>query len=380
MIKEKKQEIKDSVFQEQPPSPEKENDDKDGKDDGKPKSSYALDDMEKATFDACKEKMRPVKKALKMLESPEGTMTEKDQVSQTRQCLLKIGDHITEITSHYKDGDVVTEWRNNLWTFVSKFTSFEAKKLFKLYKHAAKKRDETKAQERTQNRPAPQSQRAPQDSSGMSHSRKHPGDHAPQRSSNDLKRPMEGGSSSHLGPGGKVPRMDRTNSGSSSHGGGRHSGSGDGYDPRRSSLSHSDRVSGSTKDRPRDGSRDGHDHSHRYHDPQRDRPSYHASDYSRTHDRPSEHGRSHDQHSRPSYERNSDHHFRSYEKSRDRRDEHHRSSVREYSSESRHHSYRDRSSDSSSSRHGNPSSSPKSGEAKRYGEDRRNVEIDREKR
>lgn len=33
----------------------------------------------------CKEKMRPVKKALKMLESPEGTMTEKDQVSQTRQ-------------------------------------------------------------------------------------------------------------------------------------------------------------------------------------------------------------------------------------------------------------------------------------------------------
>ena len=52
MIKEKKQEIKDSVFQEQPPSPEKENDDKDGKDDGKPKSSYALDDMEKATFDA----------------------------------------------------------------------------------------------------------------------------------------------------------------------------------------------------------------------------------------------------------------------------------------------------------------------------------------
>lgn len=33
----------------------------------------------------CKEKMRPVKRALKMLESPEGTMTEKDQVSQTRQ-------------------------------------------------------------------------------------------------------------------------------------------------------------------------------------------------------------------------------------------------------------------------------------------------------
>ena len=35
----------------------------------------------------------------------------------------------------------------NLWSFVSKFTAFEAKKLFKLYKHAAKKRDETKQQE-----------------------------------------------------------------------------------------------------------------------------------------------------------------------------------------------------------------------------------------
>lgn len=374
VIKEKKPEIKDSVFQEEPPTPEKDTEDKESKDDGKPKSSYALDDMEKATFEACKEKMRPVKRALKMLESPEGTMTEKDQVSQTRQCLLKIGDHITEITSHYKEGDVVTEWRNNLWTFVSKFTSFEAKKLFKLYKHAAKKRDESKAQERTQNRPAPQSQRTPQDSSGMS--RKHLGDHAPQRSSNDLKRQMEGGSSSHLGPGGKVPRMDRTNSGSSSHSGGRHSGGGDGYDPRRSSFSHSDRVSGSTKDRPRDG----HDHSHRYHEPQRDRPSYHTSDYSRTHDRPSEHSRSHDQHSRASYERNSDHHSRSYEKSRDRRDDHHRSSVREYSSESRYHAHRDRNSDSSSSRHGNQTSSPKSGEGKRHGEDRRSLETDREKR
>ena len=105
--------------------------------------------------------------------------------------------------------------------------------------------------QRTQNRPAPQSQRTPQDSSGMS--RKHLCDLVPQRSSNNLKRQMEGGNSSHLGPGGKVPRMDRTNSGSSSHSGGRHSGGGDGYDPRRSSFSHSDRVSGSTKDRPRDG-------------------------------------------------------------------------------------------------------------------------------
>lgn len=87
----------------------------------------------------------------------------------------------------------------------------------------------------------PQSQRPPQDP------KKHPGDHAPFRS-NDLKRPLDGG-----GPGGKIPRMDRTYSGSS-HSGGRHSGSGDSYDPRRSSsFSHTDRTGGATKDRSRDG-------------------------------------------------------------------------------------------------------------------------------
>ena len=85
-------------------------------------------------------------------------------------------------------------------------------------------------------------QRPPQDS------KKHPGDHAHQRSS-DLKRPTDGG-----GPGGKIPRMDRTYSGSSSHSGGRPSGSGDSYDPRRSSsFSHSDRTGTSSKERSRDG-------------------------------------------------------------------------------------------------------------------------------
>ena len=47
-------------------------------------SSLCFTDASFALFQ-CKEKMRPVKRALKMLESPEGTMAEKDQVSQTRQ-------------------------------------------------------------------------------------------------------------------------------------------------------------------------------------------------------------------------------------------------------------------------------------------------------
>ena len=107
--------------------------------------------------------------------------------------------------------------------------------------------------QRTQHKPAPHSQRPPQDSSGGSLSKKHPGDHHTPQRPNDLKRPVDGGGSSHLGPGGKIPRMDRTYSGSSAHSGGRHSGSGDGYDPRRSSFSHSERAGGSTKDRSRDG-------------------------------------------------------------------------------------------------------------------------------
>ena len=52
--------------------------------------------------------------------------------------------HVITYNNHIISLSVV---RSNLWTFVSKFTSFEAKKLFKLYKHAAKKREETKSQE-----------------------------------------------------------------------------------------------------------------------------------------------------------------------------------------------------------------------------------------
>ena len=35
--------------------------------------------------------------------------------------------------------DKAKDWRNNLWLFVSNFTDFDARKLFKLYKHAVKK-------------------------------------------------------------------------------------------------------------------------------------------------------------------------------------------------------------------------------------------------
>uniref|UniRef100_A0A669CYB6 Chromodomain helicase DNA binding protein 1 n=1 Tax=Oreochromis niloticus TaxID=8128 RepID=A0A669CYB6_ORENI len=90
----------------------------------------------------CKERMRPVKAALKQLDRPEKGLSEREQLEHTRQCLIKIGDHITECLKEYSNPDLIKQWRKNLWIFVSKFTEFDARKLHKLYKHAVKKRQE----------------------------------------------------------------------------------------------------------------------------------------------------------------------------------------------------------------------------------------------
>lgn len=95
-------------------------------------------ELDPEIFKQCKEKMRDVKKALKALDKPDPDNTEDQQVNHTRQCLIKIGTHIDGILGEMKE-DKAKEWRSNLWFFVSKFTEFDAKKLFKLYKHAKKK-------------------------------------------------------------------------------------------------------------------------------------------------------------------------------------------------------------------------------------------------
>ncbi|XP_071486143.1 chromodomain-helicase-DNA-binding protein 1-like [Diadema antillarum] len=102
-------------------------------------------DLDNATFSACKEKMRPVKRALKLLDNPPEDVSEKEQLNHTRQCLLKIGDRINECTQEYKDPNKIQAWKGYLWTFVAKFTEFDAKKLFRLYRHAQRKRDEDEA-------------------------------------------------------------------------------------------------------------------------------------------------------------------------------------------------------------------------------------------
>lgn len=88
-------------------------------------------DLDPHIFSQCKEKLRPVKKVLKQLsENPAAKETD---------CLLKIGARILECLNDYKnEPEVAKEWRNHLWTFVSKFTEYSPKRVYKMYKHAMK--------------------------------------------------------------------------------------------------------------------------------------------------------------------------------------------------------------------------------------------------
>lgn len=88
--------------------------------------------------------MRPVKKALKSLDNQDQSLNDQEQVSHTRMCLMQIGDQINKCLSEIKETEKVKEWRSNLWYFVSKFTEYDAKKLYKLYKHEVKKENEKK--------------------------------------------------------------------------------------------------------------------------------------------------------------------------------------------------------------------------------------------
>merc|ERR1712176_1323150 len=95
-------------------------------------------DLDPETFAQCKDKMRAVKKSLKALDKPDPNQTPEEQVANTRKCLVKIGKHIDTIIDNMSE-DQSREWRSSLWLFVSNFTDFDARKLFKLYRHAMKK-------------------------------------------------------------------------------------------------------------------------------------------------------------------------------------------------------------------------------------------------
>lgn len=96
-------------------------------------------DLPPDIFAQCKEKMRPVKKSLKLLDNPNKGLSKEENDNEYKRSLLKIGEHIMNCLDEIHDLDMKKEWRNNLWTFVSKFTEFDPKKLYKLYKHTFKK-------------------------------------------------------------------------------------------------------------------------------------------------------------------------------------------------------------------------------------------------
>ena len=99
-----------------------------------PRALDVLGDLDPNIFNECKEKMRPVKKSLKALDNPNPSLSDEDQATHRRECLMCIGNRINECLIEYKEDSKIKEWRSNLWYFVSKFTEDNAQKLFKMYK------------------------------------------------------------------------------------------------------------------------------------------------------------------------------------------------------------------------------------------------------
>ena len=87
-----------------------------------PRALEVLGDLDPNIFNECKEKMRPVKKALKALDRPDSSLSNQEQVKHTRECLLSIGKQIDVCLEAYNKETEKREWRSNLWYFVSKFT------------------------------------------------------------------------------------------------------------------------------------------------------------------------------------------------------------------------------------------------------------------
>lgn len=101
-------------------------------------------ELDHDTFRECKERLRPVKKALKQLDRPPPAPTgNEEQVKNdhVRRCLLQIGDRVIECLREFDDPERIRTLRQSLWIFVSKFTEFNAEKLHKMYKVAVKRRE-----------------------------------------------------------------------------------------------------------------------------------------------------------------------------------------------------------------------------------------------
>ena len=55
--------------------------------------------------------MRPVKKSLKALDSPDQTLSAQDQEKQMMECLMHIGQHIDKCLAEMQDPEKMRVWR-----------------------------------------------------------------------------------------------------------------------------------------------------------------------------------------------------------------------------------------------------------------------------
>ena len=64
--------------------------------------------------------MRPVKNALKSLDNPDASMSEKEQIRHTRTCLIAIGDQIQKCLEIYTEEKEHELWKKyiNIYIYI----------------------------------------------------------------------------------------------------------------------------------------------------------------------------------------------------------------------------------------------------------------------
>lgn len=104
------------------------------------------DELDKNVFLECKEKMRPMKRELIQLEKIDFRRSIEEDSPELRICLISIGGRIAECLREYHSDERLTKmWRNYLWTFVARFTEFEPKRLYRIYKKILTNRNQSQA-------------------------------------------------------------------------------------------------------------------------------------------------------------------------------------------------------------------------------------------
>ncbi|KAM3851099.1 CHD1 helical C-terminal domain containing protein 1 [Vipera latastei] len=83
----------------------------------------------------CKEYLKPFRKFLRRLNFPKDYPKERKLIC-TRKNLTIVGDHINMFLQHYCKTWELKHWKKMLWRFVSLFSSYDEKQLYKLYRYS----------------------------------------------------------------------------------------------------------------------------------------------------------------------------------------------------------------------------------------------------